>query len=36
MMALDEFHPYRSSHGYSVKVIALRFSDSTAKSGSEM
>lgn len=36
MMTIDEFGPYRSDHGYSVKVIALRFSDSTAKSGSEM
>ena len=35
-MMTDEFNPYRSGHGYSVKVIALRFSDSTAKSGSEM
>ena len=35
-MMTDEFNPYRSGHGYNVKVIALRFSDSTAKSGSEM
>lgn len=35
-MMTDTFNPYRSGHGYSVKVIALRFSDSTAKSGSEM
>ena len=35
-MMTDEFNPNRSGHGYSVKVIALRFSDSTAKSGSEM
>ena len=35
-MMTDTFNPYRSDHGYSVKVIALRFSDSTAKSGSEM
>ena len=35
-MMTGEFGPYRSDHGYSVKVIALRFSDSTAKSGSEM
>lgn len=32
----NEFNPYRSDHGYSIKVIALRFSDSTAESGSEM
>lgn len=33
----SKFNPYRSDHGYSIKVIALRFSpDSTAKSGSEM
>ena len=35
-MMTDEFNPYRSGHGYSVKVIALRFSSSTAKSGSEV
>lgn len=33
----SEFNPYRSDHGYSIKVIALRFSpDSNAKSGIEM
>ena len=36
MMTDELFNPYRSDHGYSIKVIALRFSDSTAKSGSEM
>lgn len=36
MMSDGLFNPYRSGHGYSIKVIALQFSDSTAKSGSEM